>query len=102
MATGDEELFDSLRAALFTDSAIAGEGAAFAIGLLLLGQSDTPLVQSVLPDLLNYLHDTSHEKIIRALSLSIAMMVYGKEESADVIIEQLRYHFTFRNLVCCS
>ena len=43
----------------------------------------------VLPDLLNYLHDTAHEKIIRALSLSIAMMVYGKEESADVIIEQL-------------
>ncbi len=89
MATGNEELFDSLRAVLFTDSAIAGEGAAFAIGLVMLGQSDSPLAQQVLPDLLNYLHDTTHEKIIRALSLSIAMMVYGKEESADVIIEQL-------------
>ena len=89
MATGNEELFESLRAVLFTDSAVAGEGAAFAIGLVMLGQSDSPLAQNVLPDLLNYLHDTAHEKIIRALSLSIAMMVYGKEESADVIIEQL-------------
>lgn len=89
MATGNEELFETLRAVLFTDSAVAGEGAAFAIGLVMLGQSDSPLAQAVLPDLLNYLHDTAHEKIIRALSLSIAMMVYGKEESADVIIEQL-------------
>mmetsp|Transcript_12734 Transcript_12734/g.21325 ORF Transcript_12734/g.21325 Transcript_12734/m.21325 type:complete len:821 (-) Transcript_12734:281-2743(-) len=89
MATGNEALFDSLRAVLFTDSAVAGEGAALAIGLLMLGQSDSALAQNVLPDLFNYLHDTAHEKIIRALSLSIAMMVYGKEESADVIIEQL-------------
>lgn len=50
---------------------------------------ESPLAQIELPALLNYLHDTAHEKIIRALSLSIAMMVYGKEESADVIIEQL-------------
>lgn len=89
MATGDERLFESLRAVLFTDSAVAGEGAAFGMGLLMLGQSDSPLAQNVLPDLLNYLHDTSHEKIIRALSLSVAMMVYGKEESADVVIETL-------------
>jgi 26S proteasome regulatory subunit N2 len=89
MATGDEELFESLRTVVFTDSAVAGEGAALAIGLLMLGQADSPLAQEVLPQLLNYLHDTAHEKIIRALSLSIAMMVYGKEEGADTIIEQL-------------
>lgn len=89
MATGNEELFESLRSVLFTDSAVGGEGAAFAVGLIMLGQSDSLLAQQELPNLLNYLHDTSHEKIIRALALAIAMMVYGKEESADVIIEQL-------------
>jgi len=89
MGTANEELFESLRAVLFADSAVAGEGAALGIGLLTLGQVDGPLVMNALPDLLNYLHDTQHEKIIRALSLSVAMMVYGKEESADVIIEQL-------------
>lgn len=89
MATGDEELFENLRTVVFTDSAVAGEGAALAIGLIMLGQADSALAQEVLPQLLNYLHDTAHEKIIRALSLSIAMMVYGKEEGADTIIEQL-------------
>lgn len=89
MATGNQELFESMRTVMFADSAVSGEGAAFAIGLLLLGQSDSPLAQAEIKPLLNYLHDTAHEKIIRALSLAIAMMVYGKEESADVIIEQL-------------
>jgi 26S proteasome regulatory subunit N2 len=89
MATGNAELFESLRAVLFTDSAIGGEGAALGMGLLLLGQSESEVTQQMLPDLLNYLHDTSHEKIIRALSLAIAMIVYGKEESADVIIDQM-------------
>jgi len=89
MGTANEELFESLRAVLFADSAVGGEGAALGIGLLTMGQVDGPLVMNALPDLLNYLHDTQHEKIIRALSLSVAMMVYGKEESADVIIEQL-------------
>lgn len=89
MATGNPILFEELKNILFTDNATAGEGASIAIGLLLLGQSHTDVAQTSIPDLLNYAHDTEHEKIIRGLALSIAMMVYGKEESADVIIEQL-------------
>lgn len=89
MATGNPILFEELKNTLFTDNAIAGEGSSIAIGLLLLGQSHTDVAQTAIPDLLNYAHDTEHEKIIRGLALSIAMMVYGKEESADVIIEQL-------------
>jgi hypothetical protein len=34
-------------------------------GLLMLGQSDSELAQTIIPDLLNYTHDTSHEKIVR-------------------------------------
>ena len=34
-------------------------------GLLMLGQSESPLAQTIIPDLLNYTHDTSHEKIVR-------------------------------------
>eukprot|EP01041_Mallomonas_annulata_P003308 gene3308-6550_t len=89
MATGNEVLFDELKGTLFTDSAVAGEGAALAIGMLLLGLSDSNIAQGAIADLLNYAHDTSHEKIIRALALAIAFMVYGKEESADGLIEQL-------------
>jgi 26S proteasome regulatory subunit N2 len=89
MATGDSDIFENLRQILFTDNAVAGEGAALAIGLLMLGQSDSALAEVEIPNLLNAAHDSPHEKIVRALSLSIAMFVYGKEESADVIIEQL-------------
>jgi len=89
MATGSESLYDELRQTLFADEAVAGEGAALGIGLLLLGQADSPLAQSCCGDLLNYAHDTAHEKIIRGLGLAVAMMAYGKEESADVLVEQL-------------
>lgn len=89
MATGQQVLFDELNGVLYNDSAVAGEGAALGIGLVLLGQSDSAVAQQCIPDLLNYAHDTQHEKIVRALALAIAMMVYGKEESADVLIEQL-------------
>lgn len=89
MATGKAELFEEFRQILFMDNAVAGEGAALSIGLLMVGQSDSVLAQSEIPNLLNAAHDSPHEKIVRALSLSIAMMVYGKEESADALIEQL-------------
>ena len=89
MATGDETIYQQLQDSVYQDDAVGGEGAALAIGLLMLGQSESPLAQNVMDDLLRVAHDTQHEKIIRALALSIAMMVYGKEESADVIIETL-------------
>jgi len=89
MATGDSGLFESLHEKVYQDSAVGGEGAALAIGLVMVGQSDSELATNVIPNLLTTCHDTQHEKIIRALALAIAMMVYGKEESADVLIEQL-------------
>jgi 26S proteasome regulatory subunit N2 len=100
MATGNENIFNQLKGAVYTDSATAGEGASLAIGLLMLGQSDTPLAQQSIEELLNCMHDTEHEKIIRGLALSIAMMVYGKEESADPIIEQLVFPLYFILLLC--
>lgn len=92
MATGNEGIFNQLKGAVYTDSATAGEGASLAMGLLLLGQSETPLAQENIEELLNCMHDTEHEKIVRGLALSIAMMVYCKEESADPLIEQLVSH----------
>jgi hypothetical protein len=63
------------RQILFTDNAVAGEGAALAIGLLMLGQSDSALAEVEIPNLLNAAHDSPHEKIVRALSLSIGASV---------------------------
>lgn len=89
MATADANMFEQLKSIVWSDNAVAGEGAALALGLLMLGQSDSDVAQASVSDLLTYIHDTSHEKIIRSLSLAVAMMTYGKEEAAEVIIEQL-------------
>lgn len=34
-------------------------------------------------DMLTYAHETQHEKIIRALAIGLALIMYGKEEEAD-------------------
>jgi len=89
MATGSEGIYEMLHGVLINDSANAGEGAALAIGLLFLGQAGTPFVSEQLEELVTYAHSTNKEKINRALALAIAMMNYGKEESADPQIESL-------------
>lgn len=43
MATGDIELYNILHAILMSDSAVAGEGAALGIGLLMIGMLLTRL-----------------------------------------------------------
>ena len=48
--------------ALFTDSAIVGEAAAYGMGLVMCGSNS----ESDVKELLSYAHDTQHEKIIRA------------------------------------
>lgn len=70
---------------MYTDDAIVGEAAAIAIGLIMLGSRNEQAVQ----DLITYSHDTQHEKIIRAISISLALIMYGAEEAADTLIEQL-------------
>ena len=72
---------------MYTDDAIAGEAAAIAIGMIMIGSGSKDTV--VIEELIQYAHDTHHEKIIRAISLSLAFIMYGTEESADTLIEQL-------------
>jgi 26S proteasome regulatory subunit N2 len=40
-------------------------------------------------EMLTYAHDTQHEKIIRGLAIGCALVMYGREEEADPMIEQL-------------
>lgn len=70
---------------LFNDSAVAGEAAGYAMGLVMLGTAS----EKALDEMLQYAHETQHEKIIRGLAVGIAFLVYGKEEGADQVIETL-------------
>ncbi|KQJ84467.1 26S proteasome non-ATPase regulatory subunit 1 homolog A [Brachypodium distachyon] len=84
LGTADEEVYEDIKNVLYTDSAVAGEAAGIGMGLLMVGTASEKA-----SEMLTYAHDTQHEKIIRGLSLGIALTVYGREEEADTLIEQM-------------
>lgn len=85
MATHNQTLYERLRDGMYTDDAIIGEAAAYAIGLVMIGSKNSQAIE----DLVTYAHDTQHEKIIRAIAIALSLIVYGAEESADALTEQL-------------
>ncbi len=85
MSSQNNVLYERLRDGMYTDDAIIGEAAGYAIGLVMIGSRNEQAIE----DLVTYAHDTQHEKIIRAIALSLALIVYGSEEAADSLIEQL-------------
>ncbi|KAK6929592.1 26S proteasome regulatory subunit RPN2, C-terminal [Dillenia turbinata] len=84
LGTADEEIYDDIKSVLYTDSAVAGEAAGISMGLLMVGTASEKA-----SEMLIYAHETQHEKIIRGLALGIALTVYGREEEADTLIEQM-------------
>ncbi|KAK9844017.1 hypothetical protein WJX81_001983 [Elliptochloris bilobata] len=84
LGTGDEEVFEDLKGVLYTDSAVAGEAAGLALGLLCVGSASDKA-----GELLAYAHDTQHEKIIRGVALGLAFIMYAREEGAETLVEQM-------------
>ncbi|KAM3268507.1 hypothetical protein P3S67_031448 [Capsicum chacoense] len=80
LGTADEDIYDDIKTILYTDGAVAGEASGIGMGLLMVGTGG---------EMLAYAHETQHEKIIRGLALGIALTVYGREEEADTLIEQM-------------
>ncbi|KAK2809213.1 hypothetical protein FQN50_004049 [Emmonsiellopsis sp. PD_5] len=85
MATGDEGIYNDLKAVLETDSALNGEAVGLAMGLVMLGTGNI----KALEDMLRYAHDTQHEKIIRGVAMGMALIMYGRQEAADELINGL-------------
>jgi 26S proteasome regulatory subunit N2 len=85
MATGNDAVYEDLKGVLFLDSAVAGEAAGLAMGLVMLGTAS----QKAIEEMIGYAHETQHEKIIRGLAIGIGAVMYGREEEADTLIEQL-------------
>ncbi|XP_031266971.1 26S proteasome non-ATPase regulatory subunit 1 homolog A [Pistacia vera] len=84
LGTADEDIYDDIKNVLYTDNAVAGEAAGISMGLLMVGTASEKA-----GEMLAYAHETQHEKIIRGLALGIALTVYGREEEADTLIEQM-------------
>lgn len=85
MATGNMELYEELKNVLWADSAIAGEAVGLAMGLIMLGTGNT----KALEDMIQYAHETQHEKIIRGLAVGMALIVFGRQEAAEDLIRTL-------------
>ncbi|KAL3425549.1 proteasome/cyclosome [Phlyctema vagabunda] len=85
MATGSEEIYESLKNVLYTDSALNGEAVGLAMGLIMLGTGNI----KALEDMITYAHDTQHEKIVRGLAIGMALIMFGRQEGADELIEGL-------------
>ncbi|KAJ9062712.1 proteasome regulatory particle base subunit [Entomophthora muscae] len=85
MASNNEVYYEELKKVLFTDSAIAGEAAGIAMGLVKLGTASQPAID----EMLRYAQETQHEKIIRGLALGIALIMYGTESAAEPLIASL-------------
>ena len=58
LGSGDEEVFEDLKNVLYLDSAVAGEAAGLALGLLHVGTATDKATE-----MLAYAHDTQHEKV---------------------------------------
>ena len=81
----NEQSYDDLKAALFIDSAVAGEAAGYAMGLVMLGTAD----ERCADEMLAYARETQHEKIIRGLAIGLAFLYYGRQEQADGMVNSL-------------
>jgi 26S proteasome regulatory subunit N2 len=82
---GENEVFDELKNVLAAESAVAGEAAGLAVGLLSLGSGS----DAVAEQMLEYAHDTQHEKITRGVGMGLALLSYGREDDADRLIDKL-------------
>lgn len=101
--TADLEIVTELKDLIETDSAVAGEAAGIAIGLVLMGtgignsstteeefSTENEELAQIVTDLKDYARDTKHEKIIRGIAMGMALINYGQEENADAVIEEMR------------
>ena len=85
LATKSQRVFDALKNVLFLDSAVAGEAAGYAMGLVMAGSGHDGAIR----DLLTYAHETQHEKIVRACAVALALIMFEQEEGADATIAQM-------------
>jgi 26S proteasome regulatory subunit N2 len=85
MACGNEQIYEELTKVLFADSALNGEAVGLAVGLIMLGTGNAKALETMF----TYAHETSHEKIVRGCALGMALIMYGRQEGADSMIEGL-------------
>ena len=76
LGSGDDEVFEDLKNVLYLDSAVAGEAAGLALGLLHVGTATEKA-----GEMLAYAHDTQHEKV--HISINYILAEYSTKTSCS-------------------
>merc|ERR1711953_317908 len=85
MGTHRADVYEQLKFTLYQDHADTGESAGIAMGLVMLGSKSPEAIE----DMVGYAQETQHEKIQRGLAIGIALVMYGRLEEADTLIDTL-------------
>ncbi|MGH0168076.1 UNVERIFIED_CONTAM: hypothetical protein FKN15_067447 [Acipenser sinensis] len=85
LGTARQDVYDLLKSNLYQDDAVTGEAAGLALGLVMLGSKSAQAIE----DMVGYAQETQHEKILRGLAVGIALVMYGRMEEADTLIDSL-------------
>lgn len=85
MGTHRADVYEQLKFTLYQDDAVTGEAAGLAMGLVELGSKS----ETAIEDMVAYAQETQHEKILRGLAVGIALLMYGRLEEADTLIDSL-------------
>merc|ERR1719319_331364 len=85
MGSHRADVYEQLKFCLYQDDAVTGEAAGLAMGLCELGSKSA----SAIEDMVAYAQETQHEKILRGLAVGISLVMYGRLEEADPLIETL-------------
>ncbi|KAL7145177.1 hypothetical protein ABFS83_07G062900 [Erythranthe nasuta] len=84
LGTADNDVFEDMKNLSYADVAVLGGAAAISMGLVMVGTATEKA-----KEMLAYAHEIQHEDIIRGLAFGVALTVYGREEEADSLIEQM-------------
>lgn len=85
MGSNSENLYEALKVVLYSDSAISGQAAGLAMGLVMLASGD----EAAITDMLTYAQETQHENIIRGLAIGLALINLGRGEKAQDTVDKL-------------
>ncbi|XP_057301114.1 26S proteasome non-ATPase regulatory subunit 1-like [Hydractinia symbiolongicarpus] len=85
MGTQQNDIYEQLKFNLYQDDAVTGEAAGIGMGLVMLASKSSQAIE----DMVMYAQETQHEKILRGLAIGIALVMYGRMEEADALIESL-------------
>ena len=93
LGTGSEESYMAVREVLLSDNSVAGEAAGLALGLLLLGKGTTwvsaDIGEPAAEEILSMARDSQKEKISRGIAVGLAFIVFGREETAEPLLQEM-------------